>query len=865
MPPVRGRPAARAATIGYVVERLQKTAPGVLDLACALSLAARIERELVRWMRLQLAEQAYCARMDVETELALWFSDLVSWRSEDSIVFHDSAYKALRALLETRGALLEASRRVLLEAHRGAAPITLWEEELIYVGLDVNGQERAARFMDRVHAVGNAAASGRRPRLGTLVREAVNRMPAFVELADAQRLLRTLTETLQVPHTGQLGVLTRPGAIELLPEGAGGQLMPLSAEPHPTLRLRGYKSVGAGAALHPSSQIFESTEHWLGQRTMVELPPECTYVSLSCGDGNVYGVPVAPRSPRDGYLGARLETGGCSFRLWAPNAARVALEFVGSRHATLPMSRNADGYWHAFQTGVAAGQEYRYLLDQTWQCDPASRGWSAQGNSVVEDPAFAWRPFKAPARDDLVIYSLHVASFVEPDATLNDDSDGRLRALAQRLDHVRSLGFNAICLLPVQKSHDPSGLGFDPMHPFALEPFLGRPSDLRHLVDHAHALGLAVFPTVVYSHMSTGGNSLWGFDRGKHEAGIYFEDGGDTPWGPSFAWWKAEVREYLYQNARMWFEEYNVDGLNIDTVERIPSSFLRELLQRLGAEFPARPIVGEAFTDAARSEATGLDATLRLDACAQMTRALEGDGQIEGVLSLLHWEPSTKPASMIAATGTHDDVGPAEGGRGRYLVERLGGRVSWLARAKCRLAWALNATLPGVPWMFMGTEVHLGSPELVMGSWNPSLSGAGGGFDWSVLEQREAQEMMQLVRSVNQLRAACPELRGEDYEVTHTDRRNHVVAFKRWVDGGRVVLVIVNLSDRSFERRTYGVRTGKQFGRWQERLCTQDPKFGGWQGAGNALVGPHELWTQPDELLYVNVPKWSLVCLQLTR
>ena len=44
---------------------------------------------------------------------------------------------------------------------------------------------------------------------------------------------------------------------------------------------------------------------------------------------------------------------------------------------------------------------------------------------------------------------------------------------------------------------------------------------------------------------------------------------------------------------------------------------------------------------------------------------------------------------------------------GMFITERFGGRGNGWARAKARLAWALNATLAATPMLFMGTEGHL--------------------------------------------------------------------------------------------------------------------------------------------------------------
>ncbi|MFB8829415.1 hypothetical protein ACE0DR_08585 [Azotobacter sp. CWF10] len=76
---------------------------------------------------------------------------------------------------------------------------------------------------------------------------------------------------------------------------------------------------------------------------------------------------------------------------------------------------------------------------------------------------------------------------------------------------------------------------------------------------------------------------------------------------------------------------------------------------------------------------------------------------------------------MKYVLGSHDDVGDLENGNAedgatnwdkshRYFIDQLGGREDRLARAKCRLGWALNIAMPGTPMLFMGTECHMASP-----------------------------------------------------------------------------------------------------------------------------------------------------------
>jgi 1,4-alpha-glucan branching enzyme len=120
--------------------------------------------------------------------------------------------------------------------------------------------------------------------------------------------------------------------------------------------------------------------------------------------------------------------------------------------------------------------------------------------------------------------------------------------------------------------------------------------------------------------------------------------------------------------------------------------------------------------------------------------------------------------------------------------------------------------------------------------------------------------MRQLVRECNALRTVTLALRSETLQITHVDQNNQVLAFKRWTNNGQAIITVVNLGDNSFGSSNYGVYTGGQPGRFKELLCSQDARFGGWDGSGNAN---RDLWTQTDGRVYINLPKYSVVVLVL--
>ena len=53
--------------------------------------------------------------------------------------------------------------------------------------------------------------------------------------------------------------------------------------------------------------------------------------------------------------------------------------------------------------------------------------------------------------------------------------------------------------------------------------------------------------------------------------------------------------------------------------------------------------------------------------------------------------------------------------RHRYFIDQLGGREDMAARAKCRLARALNVAMPGTPLLFTGLECLMAAPNIASG------------------------------------------------------------------------------------------------------------------------------------------------------
>ncbi len=98
---------------------------------------------------------------------------------------------------------------------------------------------------------------------------------------------------------------------------------------------------------------------------------------------------------------------------------------------------------------------------------------------------------------DAVIYQIYPRSFQDD----NGDGIGDLPGINRRLDHVASLGVDAIWLSPFFTSPD-RDMGYDVSDYTGVNPLFGDMTDFKALVNRAHDLGMKVIIDQVISHSS---------------------------------------------------------------------------------------------------------------------------------------------------------------------------------------------------------------------------------------------------------------------------------------------------------------------------------------------------------------------------
>ncbi|HKS72878.1 MAG TPA: malto-oligosyltrehalose trehalohydrolase, partial [Terriglobales bacterium] len=320
------------------------------------------------------------------------------------------------------------------------------------------------------------------------------------------------------------------------------------------------------------------------------------------------------------------------FRLWAPKARRVDLVH-GSRDV-IPMNFVGDGWFELLQKS-GPGSLYRFQIDGGARVpDPASRFQprDVHGPSeVIDASAFDWKDGNWLGRpwQEAVLYELHVGTFSE---------QGTFAGVEERLAYLADLGVTAIELMPLSDFPGTRNWGYDGVLPFAPDSQYGRPEELKHLIQSAHAKGLMMFLDVVYNHFGPEGNYL-------HEyAPQFFSDRHQTPWGRALNFdglGSREVRDFFIHNALYWLTEYHFDGLRLDAVNTIADDSSPDILTELA--------------EAVRSK-IGVQRQIHLvlENDDNRSRYLKRESDGRPGLYNAQWNDDIHHALHVAITGEHD-------------------------------------------------------------------------------------------------------------------------------------------------------------------------------------------------------------------
>ena len=526
---------------------------------------------------------------------------------------------------------------------------------------------------------------------------------------------------------------------------------------------------------------------------------------------------------------------GVTFRTWAPNASSVNLRGAFNGWGSTAMARDpSGGTWSADVPRARPGDEYKFEINGSWRKDPrGKRVVNSAANSIVYDPnAFQWSQaaldFPRIWRNDLVVYQMHVGSY-----NAEDWLPSTFDECIEKIPYVKSLGFSAVKLLPVNEFPGDRSWGYNASDPYAIESSFGGPDGFKRFVQACHENGIAVLVDVVHNHYGPSDLEMWQYDGWSQNGlgGIYFYNDwkAHTDWGstrPDYG--RGEVRTFIKDQIRMYLEEYRVDGFRWDSVFNIRhasstwnqdgSDMLWEVNNMVESEFGYAFRIAEdhAFDSDVKFEAQW-DHDFLSDVRGLATTPSDSDRNMDA----LAYHLSNGSFNRVVYVESHDTCGDLNNKHRLPYDVDSGNPDGYWAKKRSLLAHGIALLSPGIPMVFAGSEMH----EWYTFSNNQALR-------WSLTNQnagivRAFADLVHLRRNSAGVSAALKQVGKAN--VVHVDHSAKVVGVVRWDAGGQTddLLVVVHAS--ATPRLGHSVAfpsSGTWFCLYNSDSSAYDPSFG---------------------------------------
>ncbi len=187
---------------------------------------------------------------------------------------------------------------------------------------------------------------------------------------------------------------------------------------------------------------------------------------------------------------------------------------------------------------------------------------------------FNWsiKNFNIPSVDKLVIYELLIRDFT---------SEGTIKAATQKLDYLKSLGVNAIELMPFNEFEGNISWGYNPSFYFATDKAYGTDHDYKTFIDECHKRGMAVIMDIVLNHsygqspmvrMYQNSDFSISYENPWYNEKSNFENP-DASWGYDFNHESTYTKAFVDSVCSFWLREYKLDGFRFDFTKGFSNTY----------------------------------------------------------------------------------------------------------------------------------------------------------------------------------------------------------------------------------------------------------------------------------------------------
>lgn len=574
------------------------------------------------------------------------------------------------------------------------------------------------------------------------------------------------------------------------------------------------------------------------------------------------------------FLGCHLTAvdgvSGAFFRVWAPNAVKIAVlgDFNAWDNRKHPMNRiSKNGIWEIFIPNAKQWDKYKYEITDKHnyarlKADPYAFFNETNGRtaSIVYDiSGYEWKDsYYLKKRKEKNVYSSPMNIYEVSASSFKRQPDGdylTYRMIADELiPYVTEMGYTHIELLPLTEYPFDGSWGYQVTGYFSVTSRFGTPKDFMYFIDRCHTAGIGVIMDWVPAHFAIDEHALIEFDGTR----LYENQGADRlehkTWGTRiFDFGRNEVQCFLISSAMLFLKHYHLDGIRVDAVASMlyldydkkdgewtknefgdnknieAIAFLRKLNTVLFSEMHDILMIAEESTAwplvSKPVHAGGLGFNFKWDL-----------GWMNDSLEYISTDPFFRKHKHDKLTFSffyafsenfilpisHDEVVHGK----KSLLNKMAGEYN--DRFKTMRAYlAYMFAHPGKKLIFMGTEFA----QYI--EWDYKK-----GIDFCLLEYDSHRLMREFVKQLNffylshsQLFEIDDDWKGFQWIVAD-DKQQNVLVFLRRDKSDKELIFAVNFSNVLRENYTIGV---ERDGKYAEIFNTDSPAFGG-SGIKNEIL-----------------------------
>ena len=341
-------------------------------------------------------------------------------------------------------------------------------------------------------------------------------------------------------------------------------------------------------------------------------------------------------------LGCHRISGRTFFTLYAPYANKLILQIFKNCDdhipmLSLPMRAVSGGFWEYSDIRDFEGFYYAYQMNDKRELitDPYARSVSTfndhhqEAKGYICHSKFDWGKdkFVSPADPrDMIIYEAHVKDMSALKTT--GKRRGSYKALIEKIPYLKSLGINALELLPLQcfaNYEPPFASGSDhsrnTWNPYAynhwgyMTSYFFAPANIysvhgnreyakwsdpkgkeidefKALVKALHKEGISVIMDVVYNHISQYNLNPLRTLAEDHYIDSYANTSGC---GNDIKSESPVARRLIIDSIRYWMEEFHIDGFRFDLAGLLDDETLMQIRQTARSVNPNSILLGEPW------------------------------------------------------------------------------------------------------------------------------------------------------------------------------------------------------------------------------------------------------------------------------